>query len=155
MFCPCFFSAGNVFVVGAVFSDKRLWKEGNVFILNLAFADLCVTGSPPFSVCSDFPPPVNPRVIATNLNHVFGYEQAVATTWLRIRSEDIQFLKPAGVFFSHEDLGRPQQKNSVLIERLAFLYTFHIWELRKELFPQYSFRRLAWLVSGGSNQRNG
>ncbi len=32
-------------VVGAVVSDKRLWKEGNVFIVNLAFADLCVTGT--------------------------------------------------------------------------------------------------------------
>ena len=26
-------------------SDKRLWKEGNVFIVNLAVADLCVTGT--------------------------------------------------------------------------------------------------------------
>ncbi len=36
--------SGNMTVIGAVYSDKRLWKEGNIFILNLAIADLCVTG---------------------------------------------------------------------------------------------------------------
>ena len=36
--------SGNIMVVGAVISDKRLWKEGNIFIVNLAIADLCVTG---------------------------------------------------------------------------------------------------------------
>lgn len=35
---------GNTMVIGAMLSDKRLWKEANIFILNLALADLCVTG---------------------------------------------------------------------------------------------------------------
>ncbi len=35
---------GNTFVIGAVIVDKRLWREGNIFIVNLAIADLCVTG---------------------------------------------------------------------------------------------------------------
>ena len=35
---------GNMLVIGAVTTDKRLRKAGNVFILNLAIADLCVTG---------------------------------------------------------------------------------------------------------------
>lgn len=34
---------GNVMVIGAVLTDRRLRKECNIFILNLAFADLCVT----------------------------------------------------------------------------------------------------------------
>ena len=38
------FLTGNILVIGAVMSDKRLWKEGNIFIVNLAVADLCVTG---------------------------------------------------------------------------------------------------------------
>ena len=37
-------NVGNVCVIGAVFSDRRLWKESNVFIVNLAIADLLVTG---------------------------------------------------------------------------------------------------------------
>ena len=38
-------------ITGAVLTDKRLWKEGNVFIVNLAAADLCVTGFvDPFSI---------------------------------------------------------------------------------------------------------
>jgi hypothetical protein len=36
-------NVGNVMVVGAVVCDRRLRKEGNVFIVNLAIADLCVT----------------------------------------------------------------------------------------------------------------
>ena len=35
---------GNTMVIGAVFCDKRLRKESNIFIVNLAIADLCVTG---------------------------------------------------------------------------------------------------------------
>ena len=35
---------GNVMVIGAVLVDRRLRKSGNLFILNLAVADLCVTG---------------------------------------------------------------------------------------------------------------
>ena len=35
---------GNVMVIGAVLTDRRLRKAGNLFILNLAIADLCVTG---------------------------------------------------------------------------------------------------------------
>ncbi|XP_064621987.1 melatonin receptor type 1B-like [Lineus longissimus] len=34
---------GNVMVIGAVLSDKKLMTQGNVFILNLAIADLTVT----------------------------------------------------------------------------------------------------------------
>ena len=37
-------NVGNVLVIGAVLSDRRLRRqEGNIFILNLATADLCVT----------------------------------------------------------------------------------------------------------------
>ncbi len=35
---------GNAMVIGAVVCDKRLQKESNIFIVNLAIADLCVTG---------------------------------------------------------------------------------------------------------------
>ena len=32
-------------------TDKRLWKEGNIFIVNLAAADICVTSFvDPFSI---------------------------------------------------------------------------------------------------------
>ena len=34
---------GNVMVLGAIAVDRRLWKIGNIFICNLAVADLCVT----------------------------------------------------------------------------------------------------------------
>lgn len=34
---------GNFCVLGAVFCDKRLRTESNVFIVNLAIADLCVS----------------------------------------------------------------------------------------------------------------
>ena len=38
-------NVGNTLVIGAVLCDKHLRsKEGNMFILNLAIADLCVTG---------------------------------------------------------------------------------------------------------------
>ncbi|XP_074641503.1 melatonin receptor type 1C-like [Tubulanus polymorphus] len=43
---------GNTMVIGAVLTDKRLWSKGNVFIMNLAIADMCVTGFVnPFSIC--------------------------------------------------------------------------------------------------------
>lgn len=35
---------GNVMVIGAVLTHRPLRKEGNIFIVNLAIADLCVTG---------------------------------------------------------------------------------------------------------------
>ena len=35
---------GNVMVIGALITDKRLRRTGNLFILNLALADLWVTG---------------------------------------------------------------------------------------------------------------
>ena len=37
-------NAGNALVIGSVAVDKRLRKESNILILNLALADLCVTG---------------------------------------------------------------------------------------------------------------
>ena len=37
-------NVGNILVIGAVTTDRRLKKSGNLFILNLAIADLCVTG---------------------------------------------------------------------------------------------------------------
>ena len=38
-------NCGNTMVIGAVLSDRNLRsKEGNMFIMNLAIADLCVTG---------------------------------------------------------------------------------------------------------------
>ncbi|ELT94145.1 hypothetical protein CAPTEDRAFT_64190, partial [Capitella teleta] len=44
-------NVGNVLVIGAVVCDRKLRKEGNVFIVNLAIADLCVTSVvDPFSV---------------------------------------------------------------------------------------------------------
>ena len=44
-------NVGNVLVIGAVLSDRRLRRqEGNIFILNLATADLCVTSKYIFDV---------------------------------------------------------------------------------------------------------
>ena len=37
-------NAGNALVIGSVAVDRRLRKESNILILNLALADLCVTG---------------------------------------------------------------------------------------------------------------
>ena len=42
---------GNAMVIGAVVCDKRLQKESNIFIVNLAIADLCVTGESCFFYC--------------------------------------------------------------------------------------------------------